>query len=440
MPAPEELKRELSGAWEPIVADWPILSNQTLVGLAGKFVELATRSSEADPAAVLATFLCRFGIEAGVKPHMWVGDSKHYPRLFVCVVGATSKSRKGTSRGPVDRFFYVPDAADYFPCQCSPGPLSSGEGLIFAVRDPINKPVFDKKTKTTELRCVDDGVTDKRLWVMDEEFSGALSATRREGNTLTTILRCAWDNGTMEPLTKREKISATRAHIGITTHITIQELRGKLEQVEAFNGFANRFLWVCARRTKLVPLPEPMPERILCDLQRLLIAALQKSRGVERMGLSGKAEDLWKTVYPEISADHDGLAGAVINRGEAQVIRLAMVYALLDGSNVVHDSHLRSALAMWDYCRRSALYIFHGFESDPVATKIMEKLSEGPIDFTDVYRMFANNATKRQIEEALSILVGKGKVVIESELTGRRPKRTIKLLYNEVNELNEVIK
>ena len=76
-------------------------------------MDLATRDSEADRAAVLATFLCRFGIEAGTRPYMWVGDSKHYPRLFVAVVGATSKSRKGTSRGPVDRFFFMPDAEGY---------------------------------------------------------------------------------------------------------------------------------------------------------------------------------------------------------------------------------------------------------------------------------------------------------------------------------------
>jgi hypothetical protein len=413
--------------WEPEVIEWPVLSADALKGLAGQFVDLATRDSEADRAAVLATFLCRFGIEAGTRPYMWVGDSKHYPRLFVAVVGNTSKSRKGTSRGPVDRFFLMPDTEGYFPCQCSPGPLSSGEGLVFAVRDPIYKPVFDKRTGTTETHRVDDGVTDKRLWIIDEEFSGALAATKREGNTLSTILRCAWDNGSLEPLTKQNKISATGAHIGVTTHITIHELRRKLEEVEAFNGFSNRFLWVCARRTKLVPLPEPMPDRSLSALQQLLIATLREAQQIGRMGFSDAAEDLWRTVYPEIAADHDGLAGAVINRGEAQVVRLGMTYALLDGISTIHENHLRSALAMWDYCRASALYIFHGFEDDPVSTKIMEKLSEGPIEFTDLYRIFSNNASKRQIEEAVSGLAAKSKVTIEMEPTGKRPKRTLRL-------------
>ena len=310
--------------------------------------------------------------------------------------------------------------------------------MIYAVRDPIYKPVFDKRTRTTETHRVDDGVTDKRLWIIDEEFSGALAATKREGNTLSTILRCAWDNGSLEPLTKQDKISATGAHIGVTTHITIHELRRKLEEVEAFNGFSNRFLWVCARRTKLVPLPEPMPDPTLKALQQLLIATLLEAQQIGRMGFTGEAEDLWKDVYPEISADHDGLAGAVINRGEAQVIRLGMIYALLDGSSSIHENHLRSALAMWDYCRASALFIFHSFEADPVSTKIMEKLSEGPIEFTDLYRMFSNNASKRQIEEAVSGLVGKGKVIVETGATGKRPRRTLKIQSNEVNELNEL--
>ena len=59
------------------------LDQNALHGLAGKVVNLATRNSEADPAAVLATFLTRFGVEVGPRPVLMVGDTKHYPRIFV---------------------------------------------------------------------------------------------------------------------------------------------------------------------------------------------------------------------------------------------------------------------------------------------------------------------------------------------------------------------
>lgn len=50
------------------------------------------------------------------------------------------------------------------------------------------------------------------------------------------------------------------AHISILTHITMQELAVCLGEVQAVNGFGNRFLWICACRAKLVPLPTRMPD------------------------------------------------------------------------------------------------------------------------------------------------------------------------------------
>ena len=52
----------------------------------------------------------------------------------------------------------------------SPGPFSSGEGIIYAVRDAMEK--WDEKKG--EMVTADPGIVDKRLFVLDEEFAGAL--------------------------------------------------------------------------------------------------------------------------------------------------------------------------------------------------------------------------------------------------------------------------
>ena len=78
------------------------------------------------------------------------------------------------------------------------GGLSSGEGLIHAVRDPTvdtiarreGKRVVDYETQTT-----DAGVEDKRLLAVEGELSQALQWAGREGNTLSAIIRLAWDGG-----------------------------------------------------------------------------------------------------------------------------------------------------------------------------------------------------------------------------------------------------
>ena len=48
----------------------------------------------------------------------------------------------------------------------------------------------------------------------------------------------------------------------------------------------------------------------------------------------------------------------MIARSEAQVIRLSLIYALLDSQDVITFPHLDAALAVWAYCEAWALRIF----------------------------------------------------------------------------------
>ncbi len=106
--------------------------------------------------------------------------------------------------------------------------LSSGEGLIWAVRDKIykNEEVKDNGRPTGEVTevLVDVGEQDKRLLVVEEEFASVLQAVSRHGNTVSALIRQAWDNGKLRTLTKNNPTKATGAHISIVGHITHQEL------------------------------------------------------------------------------------------------------------------------------------------------------------------------------------------------------------------------
>ncbi len=388
--------------------DWPVIDQAAFHGLAGDFVRLACRSSEADPAAVLATFLVRFAVECGRAPTLYVGDTKHHTRLAAVVVGASSKARKGTSAKPVARLFSDME----WLAHSSPGPFSSGEGIIYAVRDEVQR--FDEKNGG--MVTVDPGVLDKRLFVMDEEFAGALASTKREGNTLSMVIRCAWDDGTFDPLTKTNKIKATRAHVGWVSHITIDELHRKLGESEAFNGFANRILWVCARRSKLTPFPEPMPDDELAAIRQRLVAALEPTRGVESLQVrwGAAAMSAWSGIhYQRLTQEHPGL-GCVVNRAEAQVLRLAMIYCLLDGGTVIEEIHLNAALAFWSYCEQSARYVFHGRMEDTTAQTILEAVRERDFTGADIHALFGNNLSKARLGDALSCLIAAGRITKET--------------------------
>lgn len=441
----------IHSGWEPVLIPWPRLSRVALPGIVGEFVDLATRNSEADPAAVLATFLVRFGAEiygyeVGRGPALRIGETLHPPRLFVAICGASSKARKGTSAGPVKRLFAYNSCEDrevsssvVGPARESSGPLSTGEGLAFQVRDARKDWRPEHKGKKGEWIEGDPGETDKRLFILDEELAAALSCSKREGNTLSSCLRVFWDSGDYAPITKSFPVKTTGAHVCITTHITLEELTSALSKVQAFNGFANRFLWIFARRSKFIPFPTMMPDLEFMPLQQEIQRriSIAQSRGILTMDLH--ARQLWEHVYGELSKDHPGLAGCVINRAEAQTQRMALIYALLDGQDHIGEDHLQSALGFWDYARASALYIFGGRSENPIEETILNALALGPMDTTALFRCFSGHIRKESLQAALQKLVGSGCVVREKEQTKGKSRQVFRLRANgESSEESEI--
>jgi hypothetical protein len=415
----------------------------------GDFVSLATKDSEASQAAVTITMLVRFGAEIfghaeGKGPYIHVGETLHPPRLFAVICGNSSKARKGTSRHPVTKLFgreycqptELKSLSLPLAARESGGPLSTGEGLAFQVKDETDAE-RERRNKLNPNEPIRDS-GDRRLMIQDEEFASGLACTKREGNTLSMGLRCFWDSGDYAPLTKNNPVRVKNAHICIITHITMQELAVALADVQAFNGFGNRFLWICARRSKLIPLPEPMPMAEIRPIQQELWRLVAQAQKCGRITMSAKAREQWKSVYPDLSREHSGLAGSIINRAEAQTLRLALIYALLDGKNQIEEAHLGAALAMWRYAQESALYIFGDRAADPLEEKIMSALSQGPLAGTELSAVFCRHVPKERLQPLLQQMEAQQRISITKQKNGGRPKLIIALrTIGEESELCE---
>src|SRR5262249_47776623 len=146
------------------------------------------------------------------------------------------------------------------------------------------------------------------------------------------------------------------------------------------NGFANRFIWPCVRRSKF--LPEGGHVQIKTSMISRLRAALDFARKMNRIQYDEEARESWRQVYPTLSQGQPGLLGAVTARGEAQVLRLALVYAMLDCSPAIKLPHLLAALALWEYCEQSAAVIFGDKLGDATADEILAALRRNPDGFT----------------------------------------------------------
>jgi Protein of unknown function (DUF3987) len=75
----------------------------------------------------------------------------------------------------------------------------------------------------------------------------------RHGNTLSQLIRKAWDGDKLSTLTKTSPLTATNPHISVIGHITEIELKARLTRTDAANGFANRFLFVLVKRSQKLP-------------------------------------------------------------------------------------------------------------------------------------------------------------------------------------------
>lgn len=298
--------------------EWPApLDKAAFHGIAGEITRAIEPHTEADPAAILMQLLVAAGSLIGRGPHFRVEGDEHHANLFAVNIGDTSKGRKGTSWGRVQSVFE--HIVDPWATERVLSGLSSGEGLIWAVRDAIYRIEDGKET------VVDPGIDDKRLLIVESEFASTLRVLERDGNTLSALIRQAWDKGNLRTLTKNSAAVATGAHISIIGHITADELRRYLTRTEAGNGFANRFLFCCVKRSKC--LPEGGGDVDLAPYARRLALIANKARTFGRVAFDDVARAAWHQVYPNLSEGRPGLLGAVTSRSEAQTLRLALIYA-----------------------------------------------------------------------------------------------------------------
>jgi Protein of unknown function (DUF3987) len=386
---------------------WPQPPDQRAwCGMAGMIVETIAPHTEADPAAILAQLLVGAGAIVGRGAWLQIGATRHHPNEFVVLVGDSAKARKGSSWDHVARILERADAG--FARRVRTG-LSTGEGLIWAARDADG---------------ADPGAADPRLLVVEPEFVSVLKATGRDVNTLSPVLRAAWDGQPLALLTRTAPAQASAAHIAVVGHITAAELAHHTSALETANGFLNRFCFIACRRHRLLPdggNPDPLTGT---GIDARLGAHLAAGRQLGHVELNPAAHWLWHDIYASLSAtDNDPVTGALYARAEAHVLRLALLYTLVDGDSTIRLAHLEAGLALWQYAARSAGWALRSTTADPIAEQIHAALTTSPTGLTrtQLRDLFGRNLPSTRIDTALTILDTTGRAQRHHVHTAGRP-------------------
>jgi hypothetical protein len=196
-----------------------------------------------------------------------------------------------------------------------------------------------------------------------------------------------------------------------------------MSTTEMANGFANRFLWISAKRSRVLPHGGNLQDADLAPLVERLKRAIELGKRGGEIRRDGQANKTWETVYEQLSSGKPGLLGAILSRNAAQVVRLGTIYALLDESLTVREEHLLAALALWEYAEASARFIFGDAVGDPVADAILSALrvSHEGLTRTEISDQFSRNRDKKGIDFALTALSRQGLARSTQEKTTGRP-------------------
>jgi Protein of unknown function (DUF3987) len=358
----------------------PQPSDDCLYGLIGDIARAGSKDTEANPFAIAANALAYMSAAVGRACFMAVGNVWHHARINTAQVGRSALGRKGEAASLIHRIDKAlrQTYGDSMAPQVHRGGLSTREGLVLLIHDGF-----------AEGRRETPPIDDKRLWVLESEFANVLAQARRDGNTLSTALRDVWDGVSIRPAVKTSRIYATDPHIALSVAITPSELCAKLSAGELSNGFANRFMFLWAERTRLLPFPRATTQSEVNDMAGRVAEVIRFAQGDKsgvndtiRVELSAEAVALWVKLYSgELNARNSGeRVNALLDRRPPTLLRIAMLLALTDKTATVQEHHINAALAWIRYWSDSVRFIFAS-DDDEAASAELSDLAERIVGF-----------------------------------------------------------
>jgi hypothetical protein len=143
---------------------------------------------------------------------------------------------------------------------------------------------------------------------------------------------------------------------------------------------------------------------------------------LKEVELIAVSKNAWKAFYESMEPVKTGIVSSLIARGAAQVMRLSMLYAVLDKTSLIEEDHLKAAAAFWDYCSRGARWIFGLKTGHRLADKIfwaIGRRSNGMTRSEIKDEVCHRNYAATDLEEALSVLRDAGLAEVSLERSGQ---------------------
>jgi hypothetical protein len=394
---------------------WPTaMRDEAFHGVAGEIVKAISPQTEADGNALLVQFLVAFGSVVGRNAHWVVNSTRHFTNLNANVIGPSGFGCKGTGMDIIEDFLGELDP-EWLNHAIQTG-LSSGEGLIWAIRDA-----------SVMGAVADPGVEEKRALLIETEFSKVIAKMGADKSILMEVICQAWDGKPLRNNTKTLSAKCRDPHVSIIGHSTIKVIRAALNDTLKNSGFGNRFLWCCSLRSRELPFGGNIKEIYLDpQLMRLGDAVNHGSNPMFKsmpFEMDAAATSHFTTIYSRLTRPRAGDAAPLLDRAAPTVRRLALIFALLDCDKTIRLPHLKAALAVWDYCERSTEFLFGDPVGDPLKKKSLElvcKAGEKGMTRNELTVALTGGRDREKVASLLTELLASGLIAASFRQTGRK--------------------
>lgn len=358
--------------------------------------------TDASEVGLLASLLALCG---ALMPAHGYYHGTHTSSPFLALVGVTGDGRKGTAMHRAKDALGLALGTQAVN-RLTIGGTASGEGLIRALRD--------RGTAPTGM-------------LFEEEYGRYLAAAGREGSTLDSLMRLAWDGATLAntKVSASDSMSVSMPYwLSALVGITPDELRRRMPDGATRSGSANRWLWLpVGRRDVMVRSTEP---HLPGDLAERLVSAHRLAAVPRRVERADGVDEALSEYDRFLRAEAVGLAADMSRRYPATAFRVALVHAASEASDVVTTGHVMRALALTEYARRGLAWTFGDALGDGHATLLLRQLQEeGSLSHGTISKHLIRDAVRRQ--DAIDELCRLGlahRVVIQ---TGGRKRTELRL-------------
>ena len=403
--------------WKPGDVDpAPSLAPAVYHGPVGRYLELLDGNTEAHPAAIGALLLSHLGVLIGHRFEAHIGTHRHPPVVWVAIVGPSSVGAKGTAEDDAERLVDAVDPGFYR--QHSLAGVGSGENLVRSIRDvdpASNEPPVEKD----------------RL-IADAELAAMFKVAGREGSVLSEYLRKAYDSKLLRHSsnTAGTVLASARSYmVNIAGAITPVDLARVTSEADTANGWLNRFGFVWAEAVATLPRGGRRQDDAIGVLAAEIVDGVGTSRqplavnGVQAVEPDDSFWERWDPVYdslrfPAGDTVESRLAGRYINHA----CRVALVYAVLDGSKRLTGAHLAAALGWVDYFRGTVAKVFAHPAGDPGKLLVaLRDAGEEGLTFTEQSVLFHRHRDTDQLAGIRGELERKGLAVTVEDRTTQRP-------------------